>query len=485
MEESLSRRFAAASGWAFTLRISDRVLSLGRTILLARLLAPRDFGLFGIALLTLSTLEAVTQGGLAAAIVQRKGSVRAHLDTAWTLQLARGAILAAIVFLGAPLAAGFFLEPLAIPLLRTVALSVLLQAFSNVGAVLLQRELDFRRRFFHLASGTVADLVVSVLFAFVFRSAWALVFGLLARNATQTVVSYIVHSHRPRLSFSRARATELLEFGRWVFLSGLIAFLITQGDDILVGRVLGATALGLYQMAYRLANLSTTEVSHVISAVAFPAYAEIQQESSRLSRGHRDLLGAVALLAFPMAVGVIFLAPAFVSVVLGQDWIPAVPAVQILAAYGALRALGSTNGALLSGSGNPRVDLQIGAWKLLLLGILIYPMTIRWGIAGTALATTVPSFLTQWLGFRKVAAILECRARDLCRPLVLPLAGSFTMAAVLALVRASTSTPLLVLVVGTVVGGTSYAISVWGLRGRWPGLDPLGPVLARFEGRRT
>ena len=95
----------------------------------------------------------------------------------------------------------------------------------------------------------------------------------------------------------------------------------------------------------------------------------------------------------------------FVSVVLGQDWIPAVPAVQILAAYGALRALGSTNGALLSGSGNPRVDLQIGAWKLLLLGILIYPMTIRWGIAGTALATTIPSFLTQWLGFRKVIVV--------------------------------------------------------------------------------
>lgn len=483
MEAGLSRRVARASAWAFSLRIADRGLSLVRTIILARVLAPRDFGLFGIALLALSTLEALTQSGLSAALVQRRGNVRPYLDTAWTFQIFRGLLLAGLVVLGAPWVARFFAEPATVPLLRAVAVSILFQSLSNIGAVLLQRELDFKRRFAHLASGTLADLVFSIIGALVFRNAWALVAGLLARSAVQSLVSYVVHPYRPRVAFLPERARELMAFGRWVFLSGAVSFLITQGDDLLVGKVLGAASLGLYQMAYRLANLPTTEVSHVIASVAFPAYAGIQGEPRRLREGHRDLLGAVAFVAFPMAILTVFLAPEIVPLLLGEGWEGSIPSLQILAAYGVLRALGSTNGALLSGSGNPRADTAIGFSKLLMMAVLIYPLTIRWGIAGAAVATTLPSFLSQGLGFSRVATVLECGMEQLLRPLLLPTLGSLAMAVCLWIIHAIFASPRIVVLLGCSLGGGAYLIALfWGCA-RWSHLDPVRPILHRLKGR--
>lgn len=469
--------------WAFSLRIADRGLSLARTIILARVLAPRDFGLFGIALLFLSTVEALTQSGISAALVQRRGDVRPYLDTAWTLQICRGLLLAGLVVLGAPWVARFFTEPATVPLLRAVSLSIVFQSLSNVGAVLLQRELNFKRRFAHLASGTIADLVFSVIGAFVVRNAWALVGGLLARSAVQTLVSYRVHPYRPRVAFLPKHARELMTFGRWVFLSGLVSFLITQGDDLLVGKVLGAASLGLYQMAYRLANLPTTEVSHVIASVAFPAYAEIQGDPERLREGHRDLLGAVALAAFPMAVLTAFLAPEIVPLLLGDGWVGSIASLQILASYGVLRALGSTNGALLSGSGHPRADTVIGVAKLVMMAVLIYPLTIRWGIAGAAVATTLPSFLSQGLGFSRVAAVLECGIGQLVRPLLLPFLGSVAMAGCLWIIQTSFASPRIVVILGLSLGSGAYLLAmIWGC-GRWIHLDPVRPILHRLKGR--
>jgi len=214
--ERLSQRVVHAGFWAFALRITDRLFGLARTIVLARVLSPNDFGLFGISLLALSALNTFSQTGFQAALVQKKGNIKPYLDTAWTVQVIRGFVLAGILFGIAPYVASFFGEPMAAPLLRVLGLSAVFQGLTNIGVVYFQKELEFHKRFIYMFSGTLADLGVAIPAALILRNAWALVFGLLAGNLVRMTVSYFIHPYRPRVWLDGPKVKELYTFGKWI-----------------------------------------------------------------------------------------------------------------------------------------------------------------------------------------------------------------------------------------------------------------------------
>jgi O-antigen/teichoic acid export membrane protein len=250
----------------------NRALGFIRTIILARLLAPEDFGLLGIALLSISMLETFSKTGFDSALIQKKENVESYLDTAWTVSALRGILLFFILLFSAPLIARFFNTPAAAQVIRVIALFTLLAGLRNIGILFFQKELEFNKQFSYEFSATLVDLTVAITLAFILRNVWALVWGGLAASLVRLVLSYVLHPHRPRMRIDREGFQELFGFGKWVLTSGILVFLVTQGDDILVGKLLGVTALGLYQMAYTLSNLPATEVTHMISKVTFPAH---------------------------------------------------------------------------------------------------------------------------------------------------------------------------------------------------------------------
>ena len=139
--ESLSSRVVRGGAWIFSLRITNRGLGFVRTIILARLLVPEDFGLLGIAMLAISTLDAFSQTGFQSALIQRKGNVRAYLDVAWTVLAVRGVVLFLMLFAAAPMAAKFFHSPQATAVIMVIAINMLLTGFGNIGVVFFQKEL--------------------------------------------------------------------------------------------------------------------------------------------------------------------------------------------------------------------------------------------------------------------------------------------------------------------------------------------------------
>ena len=258
-----------------------------RTIILARLLAPEAFGLLGIALVSIATLETFSQTGFRAALIQKKESVESYLDTAWTVSAVRGTILFLILFSAAPAVAKFFKSPEASLVIRVLSISLLLSGFSNVGIIFFQKELEFHKQFFYEITATLVDLSVTISLAFTWRNVWALVWGGLAASSVRLLMSYLIHPYRPRIKFGRAEYRDLFGFGKWIAGSTILVFLITQGDDILVGKMLGVTALGLYQMAYALSNLPATEISHVIAQVTFPTFSKLQENMQKLKESLR------------------------------------------------------------------------------------------------------------------------------------------------------------------------------------------------------
>jgi lipopolysaccharide exporter len=419
----LKTRVARGGVWIFALRMGSQLLNVLRLIILARLLAPNDFGLMGIALLGMATLQTFSEPGFKVALIQRQEDVQDYLHTAWTISLLRGVFLCAILLFAAPYVAAFFGSPGGTGIVRAVGLSALLQACTNIGTIRFQKELQFDKQFIYQLSGTLVDFIVSVAAAFLLRNAWALLFGLLAGDAVRLLASYLMISFRPKLELDWRKARELWSYGRWVLGLTVLTFLATQGDDIVVGRALGAVALGFYQLAYRISNVPATEFSRLISTVTFPAFSKVQDNLQLLRRSYRKVLQFSALLAFPIAAAIFALAAEFTAIVLGEKWMPMVPAMRILAITGLCRSIAGP-GSLFMAIGKPELRTRMQAMGLAAMALLIVPLTLRWGIAGAAVAATVRVALDKSVALRYAVRELRVPMGETASVLLFPFANA-------------------------------------------------------------
>ena len=388
---TLSQRVVKSGFWVFFLRIFSQGFGLLRLIILARILSPSDFGVMGIALLTMSILETFSETGFQHALIQKKENIKSYLDSAWTVLILRGFVLFVILYFIAPYAAVFFNTPEAKPIIRVIGFSILFQAFTNIGITYFKKELEFIKEFIYQLTGTLADFIVAISAVLILRNVWALVFGLLAGNITRCFVSYLIHPYKPRLYFALEKVKELFGFGKWILGSSILIFLLGQGDDIFVGKLLGATMLGFYQLAYRISNMPATEITHVISQVTYPAYSKLQDDLPKLRESYLKVLQVTAFLSFPIAGLIFVLAPDFTRIFLGEKWMPMVLPMQVFCILGALRSIAAASGPIFLALGRPDFETKISAAELALLAILIYPLTIKWGITGTAISISIVS----------------------------------------------------------------------------------------------
>ena len=415
----------------FSLRIVQQLFGLARLIILARILAPHDVGLMGIALLTMATLGTFSQTGFQKALIQKKEDIESYLDAVWTVLILRGFIIFTILYLIAPYVAIFFNTPEAKPVIQVIGLSALLQGFTNIGVIYFKKELEFNKEFVYQFAGTLADFIVAVSAVLILKNVWALVFGLLAGNTARCFISYLIHPYRPHLSADLGNAKELFVFGKWVLGSSILIFLITQGDDIFVGKLLGATALGFYQMAYMISNLPSTEITHVISQVTFPAYSKLQGDIPKLRDAYLKVLQVTAFLSFPVAGLIFVLAADFTTIFLGGKWMPMVPAMQVLALWGLIRSIGATTGPIFQGVGRPGIATKLQFARLILLVIIIYPLTLKWGILGASLAVVLSIVPVEPLTFHLTIKIIRCRVWEFGKLIALPLIALAIMSAAL------------------------------------------------------
>jgi len=417
--------------WLFALRIISRGLGFIRTIVIARLLAPKDFGLFGIALLSISAVEIFSRTGFQTALIQKKENTEYYLNTAWTVSALRAIILFFLMYISAPLIAALFNSPQANSVIKVIAISTLLSGFSNIAIVFFQKELEFHKQFIYDISGSLIELAVAITLAFILQNVWALVWGLLSSSFIRFVLSYALHPYRPHFELDKEKFRDLFTFGKWILGSGILAFLVTQGDDIFAGKMLGVTALGLYQMAFTLSNLPTTEITHVISQVTFPTYSKLQDDIPRLRKAYLKVLQLTAFLSFPLAGGIFLFAPDFVKIFMGDKWIPMVPALRVLVFAGLFRSLLATTGPILHAIGKPKVDTTWQMIRLFILSLSIYPLTLRWGISGTSTAVLL-SISVATLGFIvKTISLIEIDIIRLSKILYLPFANTIIISLII------------------------------------------------------
>ena len=301
MIPALARRAGTALAWRAFQLAAVKGLFLLRTLILARLLAPDDFGLFAIASMALLVLLTLTELWMAPALVQYPRVDETHYDSAWTVNMLRALCVSAVLIVAAPVIAALFAEPRATSILRLLALKPLIdgaarhqdrRSHANVRVPSAGRNHDLPA-----AVETVASVLLAVNFG-----VWGLVGGALAGAVSGAVSSYVLAPHRPRFLLMRDAVQPLIHYGRWLFLTGLVAIAASSLTQVVISRQLGPTELGLYFLAAKLAFLPHELATQVVGDVALSVYARIQDDRMRTAKAFRSIFLGMTTVLLPMYV---------------------------------------------------------------------------------------------------------------------------------------------------------------------------------------
>jgi lipopolysaccharide exporter len=482
---STKGKMAAGAAWMVAFKLTERTLTLVSTIVLARLLVPADFGVVAMAMSIVATLEVLTAFSIDVALIQRADVERGHLDTAWTFNVIFGAAIALTLFVLAEPTAAFYRHPELVAVMRVLAIGWLVQGLENVGPVAFRRELEFNKEYWFLSAKKLATFVVTIPLAIWLESYWALVAGIVAGKLLAAGLSYAVHPFRPRFSLRGAR--ELFAFSRWLFVNNVLFFLNQRATDVVIGRLAGAQALGLYNLSFEISNMPTTELAAPINRAVLPGYAKLYRETGSLAHSYVDVIGLIALLSIPAGAGIAAVAAPFVSVVLGPKWLAAIPLIQILAFYGCVASLGTNTGVVMMAVGRPHLMTAMALAHVCLLVPALVLATRAAGLAGAALAVLAATVLVTPLNFAILGRVLGVGVAALVRPLWRPVLGAAAMYGVVRLVLgrldAAGAGEGAQLAAGVVAGVLAYVVVVaglWAAAGRPAGAETT--ILARVRG---
>jgi len=380
-------RALAAGGWAFLARTLVGASGFARTLVLARLLSPHDFGVMATAFVILGAIETFTGTGFETALIQRRDDVDNFYDSAFTIQALRGVLLAALLWLAAPAAAGFFRGPALVPVLRAIGLVMVLRGLANPAKVRLFRELQYETLFWWTLPEVVTGLGLAIALGIVLRNVWALVIPVIASQAVTTVVSHLIARRRPRLALDWTRLREIARYSKWVLATQVMTFLSVQGDNAFVARVLGIAPLGFYQVAFRIAELPVTGFTQVVNQVALPSLSALHGERGRLKSWYFAAQRLVLLANGAFALLILLLGARFTRALLGPGWLPIVPALKILAVAMVLRSVVTAAGVLFNALGEPRLTYRLHGARLAIMAATIYPLSrIMGGLEGVAVS---------------------------------------------------------------------------------------------------
>ncbi len=422
----LSQKVIAGGFWVFGLQFFQRGLALLRTLILARILAPEDFGLFALASLMILAFEVFTRTGFEDALIHFRDDLDSYLHTSYWIQVLRGFLLALLCLLLAPLLGSIFHEPTVVGVARFMALTQLIRGFRSVGIVLLQRELNFKKETQFNLVFVIVSFISTIGFSLILKSVWGMVFGFFVGELAATIMSFYFHPYRPRFEFRWQNAKSLWNYGIWLFLSGIVSYMALNLDKIFIGHLLDTEALGYYYMAFFLANLATVEFTKVVCKISQPAYATLQNDTAKMTKAFAATMKYTFLFVAPAAIGLMIIAPKFAPLILGENWGPAGMPISLLILGGLFRSVAGLGGALFKAVGDARPILTIETLRALALFCLLYLLSSQASINTIAIASTSAAFLvfpvTLYYINRKIGNF-----REWLPQLLSPMLGVFAM----------------------------------------------------------
>ncbi|MGH8687192.1 MAG: MOP flippase family protein [Burkholderiales bacterium] len=430
----MSLRSAASQGVRFTtLAVAcGTLVQVGGLVVLGRLLQPSDFGLVAMMVVVFGFADMLAQMGVGDGIVQHPQPVDSNqLSTLFWTNCLLGVGAYGVVQLSIPLLVAIYGEPELGALVPVASLSLVVTPLGIHVAALLRRALRFKLLAALELGKALAATGTAIAGALLGWGVWALVAGQLAAAAFGTAALLIIGAAKgwlPRLRYDAASVREILRFGAFYFGSNVVNYFNSRIDQLLIGSLLGARALGYYSMAFNLVSQPTSKVNQVVTQVAFPIMAQIRDDAGQLNRWYLKLLNILATVNAPMLLGLAAVAPLLVPLVLGDGWAPSLPLVQILAILFVLRSAGNAGGTLMYALGRSEINFRWNCTISLLVPAAVFLGAKAGGLAGVAAALALAQVLLFFLWFPVVRRVLPLRLGTYAAAFLRPTALAALMA---------------------------------------------------------
>ncbi|MCB1667819.1 MAG: lipopolysaccharide biosynthesis protein [Pseudomonadales bacterium] len=418
-------RFVAGTIWMVAMRWAMRFVGFFSSIILARLLAPEDFGLVAMAMMVVALIDTLSSTGVDLALIRERDTERKLYNAAWTIQVIQGAIVAVVMLCAMPFIADYFGESKLYTILTILAGAYFFQGFKNIGIVAFRKELDFAREFRFSLYVKLLSFVVTVAGALLLRDYRAIVLGMVFKSIFELILSYTMHPFRPK--FSTDGMKQIWGFSQWLLVSSVGGVINGKASQFIVGGSLGTTSLGYYYLAAEVGTMFVQEIVMPIRRALFPNLSLLQDDSQRFAESGIKILGVVTLLCLPVGVGLSIVAGDIVRVLFGQNWLNTVPILQWTALIGAVAGISMSLSLVLM----VRNRVNLTAIKILAETAVLIPVLVWVGksmdpvdVARAKLLVSV-AFLPvmYWL----VAYTLECSTARLFSTLWRPLLAAAGM----------------------------------------------------------
>jgi len=361
---------------------------------LARILSPSDFGVYGVALLILGFLEVLTETGINVFLIQEEREAEHYLDSAWVVSIFRGILIALVIFATSGLISRFFKTPGVTPLLYLVALVSLARGFINPMVVTFQKKLQFKNQFLFRAFLYSVDTVVAIIIGVITRSASAMILSMLVAALTEVLFSFVIFKSNPKFKFDKEKIRNVINRGKWITGAGTFSYMFQNVDNFIIGRFLGATPLGLYQQAYRISTLPVSQVGEVFNKVTFPVYVKIEGDRKRLKKAFVKTFLTILAMVIPFSIVILLFSHQLILFFLGVKWLPAEPVLKVLAIFGVFKSIVNSSYSLFLSLKKQEVVLLSELSGIIGISVFIFPLMHLYGLPGVGFAAIIGAFLS-------------------------------------------------------------------------------------------
>jgi O-antigen/teichoic acid export membrane protein len=460
---NLRQRTMVGLGWSGAARFLGQLLQLAVAVILARLLSPKAYGLLGMVLVFTGFANSLADMGLGASIIQKSSLSSRHLNSVFWLNVVAGILLTGVFALAAPFVASFYEEPQLRLLTTAIAINFFLGSLNVVQNALLDKSLNFRTKFWIEIVSIFASGIVALLLASTGAGVWSLVGQLLTSTVVRVIAMWSLSTWRPGISFDFSAIKELMQFSGNLMGFGMVIYWSVNIDKLVIGRWIGSSALGFYSLADKLMRLPLTNVTDITTAVMFPALSTIQDEVAAVKHAYLRSTRMIALLTFPMMIGLSVLAEPAILVVYGTRWRESIVILQLLCFAGLAQSVYNTANWIFLSQGRTDILLGLGVYAtaVRVVGVLI---GVHWGLVGVAWAYFLGSYVFIWYPtWSKAGHLLGLRFKELLRNIAGPFACAVSMGLVLYLSDRwvfSKSVVGLRLAIQVVAGALAYGVLV-------------------------
>lgn len=471
--ESGKRIMVRGAFWTVAMRFGVRILGLVNTVIMARILMPSEYGIVAMASVVVGIIQSLLDFGAGTALLRKNSLDKDYIDSAWTLRVLEGALLALLLIILSPVASLYFGESKVMVALCAFGFSMMVGGVANIGLILAQKSYNFEVEFKVYISAAVVRVLVTILAGLTLRDYRALILGIVIGELASTVLSYVMHSYRPRWNTRNIR--EIWALTKWLMLSSTGRYILRRGDELIAGRIAGSAGIfGVYSVGSDLGQMPTSEVGQAMQRAVLPLLSSMSDSYKDVNSSVIKVVNAVNTVTWPLGLGLAALAGPFTLLILGQNWTETQFYMAGFALVGVLQSLPSAINTLLVLRGHTKQHSMTVWFELcafLLASIVLVPMFSLMGLVGARAIGAVVGFGRTTMFARNLCQLnVTALFHGLWRPVI----GALLMFFLVHWVSARFDGMVEQLIAGVSVGATFYiawCLLTWVVSGRPDGLE--------------